>query len=496
MIDAAANTLSVLKTPTVLRLENGAFYGWEGLHEHEGSCEGTCQHVWNYAYAMCFLFPALERSIRDLEFTYQTDSRGSMDFRLKLPLGRVVPGAFPCLDGQMGAVIKTYREWKISGDDAWLKSHWESVKNVLEFAWSSENPFKWDENKNGVADGRMHHTLDMELFGASGWLEGFYLAALKAAAEMAGYLGESDKEKEYLALFEKGYAWTKGNLFNGSYFIQNIDLTDKSIPERFGCADRYWNEETGEIKYQIGEGCDIDQLCGQWHANILGLGRLFDCEQTHTALKNLYKNNFKPTLRGFVNPWRVFSLNDEAGAVMCDYPSGSYKPKIPVPYCEETMHGFEYQLAGMLISEGFIDQGLTIVKSVRDRYNGSNRNPWNEIECGSNYARSMASFALIPLLAGFVFDMPRGILGFDPKINREHFKCIWSLDCGWGSYEITPDGTRIDVTEGALYINTLVLPYLSAVKEVLADGRSIDFTFDNGQIHFSPLAVRQSIEIR
>lgn len=92
--------------------------------------------------------------------------------------------------------------------------------------------------------------------------------------------------------------------------------------------------------------------------------------------------------------------------------------------------------------------------------------------------------------------MPRGILGFDPKINREHFKCIWSLDCGWGSYEKTPDGTRIEVTEGALYINTLVLPYLSAVKEVLADGRSIDFTFDNGQIHFSPLAVRQSIEIR
>ena len=47
--DAISSTICVLKTPTVLRLEDGTFYGWEGVHEKEGSCHGTCTHVWSYA---------------------------------------------------------------------------------------------------------------------------------------------------------------------------------------------------------------------------------------------------------------------------------------------------------------------------------------------------------------------------------------------------------------------------------------------------------------
>ena len=80
---------------------------------------------------------------------------------------------------------------------------------MLEFAWSDKNACEWDKTKSGVLTGRQHHTLDMELFGPSSWLEGFYLAALRAASEMADYLGESDRAKEYLALYEKGREWTK-----------------------------------------------------------------------------------------------------------------------------------------------------------------------------------------------------------------------------------------------------------------------------------------------
>ena len=90
-----------------------------------------------------------------------------------------------CLDGQMGAVIKCYREWKISGNNEWLSEHWESIKKVLEYAWSPSNEDCWDLNRDGVLEGRQHHTLDMELFGPSGWLEGMYLAALRAGAEKA-----------------------------------------------------------------------------------------------------------------------------------------------------------------------------------------------------------------------------------------------------------------------------------------------------------------------
>ncbi|MBQ0110405.1 MAG: hypothetical protein KBS41_00550, partial [Oscillospiraceae bacterium] len=377
VIDAASSTLSVLKTPTVLRLEDGSFYGWEGTHEKVGSCEGTCQHVWNYAYALCFLFPKLERSIRENEFIHCTDGDGKTSFRMLIPFEHHAPWDFiPCLDGQMGCLFKSYREWLISGDNEWLKKWYPTLKKIMDFTFSEKNICCWDSNMDGVLEGRQHHTLDMELFGPSSWLEGMYLCALKAMERMAKALGEEADSRRYAEIFEKGKAWTDQNLFNGRYYHQKIDLCDRSIIEKFNAVD-YFNYETGEIKYQIGEGSEIDQLLGQWHADILNLGDMFDKNQRRTALEFMYENNFKRDMRSFANPWRVFSLNDESGAVICDYPDGVYKPKIPIPYCEETMHGFEYSFAGLLIAEGYITEGLSVVRSVRDRYDGKKRNPFD-----------------------------------------------------------------------------------------------------------------------
>ena len=494
VIDAASSNLSVLKSPTVLRLEDGSFYGWEGVHELEGSCEGICQHVWNYAYALCFLFPELERSIRDMEFNFSTDENGRMGFRIMLPLGRKMTDFRACVDGQMGAVIKCYREWKISGDNKWLEANWENIKKVLEYAWSENNEDCWDLDKDGVLEGRQHHTLDMELFGPSSWLEGMYLAALKAAAEMADFLGDTQKAQEYREIFDKGYRWTKENLFNGKYFIQKVDINDKRITDKFDASPKYWNDETKQIKYQIHEGSSIDQMLAQWHADIIGLGEIFDKEQVFDALSEMMKNNYKPTMREFVNPWRIFSVNDEAGTVICDYPHGTEKPKIPIPYCEETMTGFEYSFAGLLCSRGKIDDGLKVVKAVRDRFDGEKRNPWNEFECGSNYARSMASYALIPILSGFEFDMPHHHIGFNPY-KANDFKCIWSLADAWGNFEVNNNTVKINVCEGEINLKSLSLKFCSKVSYVKIDGKDVDFEFKNGIIYFKETNILNYVEI-
>lgn len=494
VIDAASSNLSVLKSPTVLRLEDGSFYGWEGVHELEGSCEGTCQHVWNYAYALCFLFPELERSIRDMEFNFSTDENGRMGFRIMLPLGRKMTDFRACVDGQMGAVIKCYREWKISGDNKWLEANWENIKKVLEYAWSENNEDCWDLDKDGVLEGRQHHTLDMELFGPSSWLEGMYLAALKAAAEMADFLGDTQKAQEYREIFDKGYRWTKENLFNGKYFIQKVDINDKRITDKFDASPKYWNDETKQIKYQIHEGSSIDQMLAQWHADIIGLGEIFDKEQVFDALSEMMKNNYKPTMLEFVNPWRIFSVNDEAGTVICDYPHGTEKPKIPIPYCEETMTGFEYSFAGLLCSRGKIDDGLKVVKAVRDRFDGEKRNPWNEFECGSNYARSMASYALIPILSGFEFDMPHHHIGFNPY-KANDFKCIWSLADAWGNFEVNNNTVKINVCEGEINLKSLSLKFCSKVSYVKIDGKDVDFEFKNGIIYFKETNILNYVEV-
>ena len=494
VIDAVSANLAVLKSPTVLRLEDGSFYGWEGVHERAGSCEGTCQHVWNYAYAMCFLFPDLERSVRDMEFKYSTDEDGRMGFRIMLPLGRKMTDFRACVDGQMGAVIKCYREWKISGDNNWLKEKWRDIKKVLEYAWSENNPDRWDFDKDGVLEGRQHHTLDMELFGPSSWLEGMYLAALKAAAEMAEFLGDTEKAEEYNSLFENGKKWTEENLFNGQYFIQKIDIRDKKIVDKFDACDHYWNDETGQIKYQIGEGSSIDQMLAQWHAGILGLGNIFDNRQTITALDNMLKNNFKKSMKEVVNPWRVFAVSDEAGTVICDYPESVEKPKIPVPYCEEVMTGFEYSFAGLLFLQGKIEEGLAVVSAVRDRYDGEKRNPWNEIECGSNYARSMASYVLVPILSGFEFDMPHNHIGFNPY-KKGDFNCIWSLGEAWGNFEIENNNIRINVLESGLVLKSLGVKFCDGVSKVKIDGKGIDFKFEDGIIYFEKIEINHCLEI-
>lgn len=491
VIDALSSTMSVLKTATVFRLEDGTLYGWEGLQEKDGSCFGTCTHVWSYAYALCFLFPDLELSLRNTELTYNTDEDGYMHFRTMLPLNGEKWDFPPCVDGQMATLIKIYRDWKLTGNTDWIKENWESIKSVLEFAWADTNKHEWDKDKDGVLEGRQHHTLDMELFGPSAWLEGMYLAALKAASEIAEYIGDSEKATEYKNLFENGYKWTKENLFNGEYFIQRVDVCDKTPTDHFNCPE-YWNDEKKQLKYQIQNGSIIDQLLGQWHANISGLGDIFDKEQRKIALKNMFKNNFKSKMRDYANMWRVFALNDEGGAVMCDYPDGYEKPIIPIPYCEECMTGFEYAFAGLLISEGFIDEGLTVIKAIRDRYDGKKRNPWNEIECGSNYARPMASFALLPIFSGFEFDAPNGKIGFAP-LHDGDFRCFYAFNGAWGNYIRKNNTHTLEVCGGKLSLKSIHLAGITAVKSVIVDGKEVAFTQSGDEITFDSINIANKL---
>ena len=300
------------------------------------------------------------------------------------------------------------------------------------------------------------------------------------------------RQAEYSQLFQKGYQWTKENLFNGRYFYHQVDLQDQTYTTHFQCPD-YWNDEIGQLKYQIGEGCEIDQLLGQWHANLCGLGDLFDKQQRQIALRSMFQYNFKTSLRNFANMWRVFALNDESGAVICDYPAGSQKPAIPIPYCEECMTGFEYAFAGLLVSEGFLQEGILLVRAIRNRYDGKKRNPWNEIECGSHYARSLASFALLPIFSGFTFDMPRQHIGFAPVIVGD-FQCPWYLGSGWGDFIRTGKYDRIQVAGGSLTIKSIALDR-AAVIAVYADGKPIPFVTDEGCITFDTITINKELKV-
>lgn len=491
--DAISANLSVLKSPTVLRLEDGSIWAWEGVSSNAGSCEGSCQHVWNYAYALPYLFPKLERSLREVTMKYALKENGRSYFRVALPIGRE-PDPYPqCLDGQMGEVIKCYREWKMSGDDDWLKAHWNQIASMLEYAWSEENGHRWDYDQDGILEGRQHHTLDLELFGPSSWLQGFYLLALDCGAKMADFMGDTERSAKYRTLYQNGKKWTNENLFNGEYFFHKIDLKDQTPIHTFG-EWAYWNHEHNEMKYQIGDGCEIDQMLADWHAAIIGEKPIFDKEKKNTALNSVYQYNFKKSMRELTNMWRLFALNDEAGAIICSYPKGAKKAVIPITYCEETMTGFEYALAGLMIAEGHIEQGEEIVRAIRDRYDGEKRNPWNEIECGSNYARSMSSFALLPIYSGFSFDMREKNIGFDPVISGDAM-FTFSICNTWGEFEIHDEKITLSILGEPLALRSFNLPAGKRAISVSSDKKLLPFTLEGNKIIFDEINISDKLEI-
>lgn len=458
VLDGVSANLSVLKSPTCLRLEDGTFWGWEGVGTSWGSCPGSCTHVWNYAQALPFLFPDLERSMRESHLRYGIDERGGHHFRLRLPLGiRAKTSDFrPCADGQFGEIMKFYRDWKICGDNSFLARWWPDLRRMMEYAWSPDNPDQWDPRQSGILEGRQHHTLDMELFGPNLWLTGHYLGALKASAEMADAQKDFVFSEKCRRIFSRGRDWVESNLFNGEYFYQKINLHDRFILEKFdGAADVYWNFETGEIKYQIGEGCAIDTPLAQWYADLYGLGELYSSAMNRSTLSAIFRHNYKKSLRNELNVWRTYALNDESGTLVCTWPKGKKRPKIPLTYNSECMTGFEWAFAGHLVAAGLLKEGETVAKAIRDRFDGCRRNPWNEFECGSNYARSMASYGMLLAYSGFCYDSSVGMIGFFPKTVP--FSTFWSLGDFWGIFKQAGKEAEIIVRHGNFLLKELRL---------------------------------------
>lgn len=500
VLDAVSSNLCILKSATLMRHSDGNIIGFEGCHAHEGSCEGNCTHVYNYAYALAHLFPKLERGLRESEYFYCMDEIGAVNFRIPAPLGRrpdkyfprygMWPDRyFPCADGQMGGVIKTYREFKMTGDTEWLLKIWPYVKKSLEFAFNNENAFLWDPERSGIMHGRQHNTLDTELYSPNSWLQGMYAAALCAASEMARIVKDKKAAEEYARLFEKAKEYLNSELFNGKYYIQKIDLTDKSLllgfPDSDDIIKYYWNDEYGQIKYQIGEGSSVDQALAQWHANNIGLGEIFDKNKLLSALHVLYNTNFKKSMRDFFNPCRNFCIDDEAGITICTYPEKAEKPIFPVPYAEECMNGFEYQAACLMIQSGMVDEGLEIVRAVRERYNGEYRNPFAEMECGSSYIRSLASYTLINAMCGLTYDMYNESIAFNPLLRfaRDgYFKCFFAAGEAFGIIEAGPKYIEMKLAKGEFKLRRFGL--FAEPKVVYYGGCKFNFKSDGNTAVF------------
>ncbi len=426
--DAASANLSTLVTPTSFRTQDGSFHGFEGCNDQAGCCFGNCTHVYAYEATIASLFPQLSRSLREQQFGFLTSAEGLMDYRELLPYG-IERFGVAAADGQMACIIKLYYDWRLSGDTPWLKKLWPAAKRALQFAWI---PGGWDANKDGVMEGVQHNTYDVEFIGPNPLCGVWYLGALRAGEEMARVVGDATAAQEYRRLFEQGSRWIDGNLFNGEYYIQKIGSLSKNQVAK-GLTEGMGSANTESPTFQLGEGCLVDQLAGQYFAQIAGLGLLLDRRNVQTALQSIYKYNYKRALFEHECVMRTFALNGESALVICDYPHGN-RPQVPFPYFEEVMTGFEYSAAILMLYMGMVDEGVELIGNIRRRYDGERRNAWDEAECGHHYARPMASWAALLALSGFRYYGAEERVEAKPAMSQERFSCFWSTATGWGSF--------------------------------------------------------------
>jgi uncharacterized protein (DUF608 family) len=439
LLDRLHSTVANLATATCQWWENGRFWAWEGC----GCCHGTCGHVWNYEHALARLFPDLERSVREMQdfksgagFNPETGSIGFRGEGWGLWAG----------DSQGGYILKAYREHCCSRDDAFLRRNWPQIRKAVEFL------LREDANADGLLEGKQHQTYDQDYYGANTFVGAMYLGALRAAERMALIMGEAGFAGQCRAVAESGARLSMERLFNGEYFIQQVDLSKH--PD-----------------WQYGEGCLADQMFGQGWAHQVGLGHLYPVEAVQKALRSVWKYCWTPDVAGQNEahpPERWFARPGEGGLLICTWPRTPHLGPKSTRYRDEVWTGIEYQVAGHMAWEGMVTEALAICRAVHERYHPAKRNPWNEIECGDHYARALASWGVLTGLMGFEVDAPAGRVAFAPRITPEEFRGAFTGAEGWGSYaqrrKIREQQCEMKLAWGRLPLRKLDLALPEGVK--------------------------------
>lgn len=422
----ALNGLASLRTQTVFRIASGHLMGWEGIFYNHGSCHGSCTHVWSYEMAVPFLFGDLSKTMRDVEFNYATDDTGLMSFRANLPLSDASAVKQAAADGQMSTILRFYRDWQLSGDNAYLKSYWDRIKLVLSYAWQE---YGWDGDRDGLMEGVQHNTYDQDWVGPSPLMQFWYLGALRAAEEMALAVGDKAFARTCKELFASGSKATDAQLFNGEFYIQKIGTPYRFDQLAKGTAVSIKDQEfLSDPWYQMGHGCLIDQLIGQFMANICRLGHLTDVANIRKTLESVYIYNYRPSLEDYFNYFRAFAMEKDAGTIMMSWPHGRTKNP-PFPFSPDVWTGSEYAVAALMIDEGMEENGLELIKAVGLRKDGNKRNPFSEEECGFYYIRALSSWAIPLSMSGFHYSGVDKSLSF----NDREGSYFWSNGYAWGN---------------------------------------------------------------
>lgn len=235
ILECITTNLCALKSPHIMRDKEGNIIDYKN---------GNDSIVYNYEYALCHLFPKLAREMRNCEFLVCMNENGALSPVTPYPPGTKPEDFTPFADSQLGSIIKTYREFKMCGDIAWLKKVWPYAKHCLDYSFLKN---MWDPDRSGVFQGNQK-TAHGVLSSPNAYTQGLYAVALLCAADMASILKEKDIANEYSLIADKA--------------IQYLNTSLCEAAESFS-------------------------FIGQWHGNNLGFSEIFKKENLLSVLDTI-----------------------------------------------------------------------------------------------------------------------------------------------------------------------------------------------------------------
>lgn len=440
-----------LRSPTCFRTADGEFFGFEGAAgastgthgaRSGGSCPMNCTHVWNYEHALSYLYPSLERSMRRTEFEVMQAPDGSIPHRVIAPTylrqlwdRRVYGPEEPALDGMLGAVLKTYRELRAGWPIDEVARYWPNLRRLMRHIEE-----RWVTAGDGTLRGIQPSTHDIDLAGVNPFMGTLWLATLRAYERLALLMEDTKQADWATAMFDRAQLSYEEIMWTGEYYRQVLDDDD---PRDF----------------QWGNGCLADQLIGQWWAHELDLGHVLDPQRIRITLSAIVANNLQRGFREISHPFRIYADGDDTGLVMATWPHGG-RPEVPTRYADEVWSGVEYQVAAHCVREGLHEEAQAIIDGALARRDGTRRNPFNEIECGDYYVRSMSAWTILRAATGWDYDAVTRSLRIAPArefFANDEMRFPFVTGEAWGTVTVSGSEVQIAVNGGDLAIDSLTV---------------------------------------
>jgi non-lysosomal glucosylceramidase len=216
-------------------------------------------------------------------------------------------------------VLMVYRDFVFTGskDKEFLRYTWPAVQEAMEYLR------KYDRDGDGIPEnqGYPDQTYDEWVVrGESAYCGSLWLAALRAAEEMAKVLDKPADAENYRTLFTRSQANYIKKLWNGQYFLYDTASEDK-------------------------DDIQAEQLAGQSYARMIGLGDLVPQDMQISSLKKVYDFNVMKFAGG------------EMGAVSGMTADGRLIEKKDNQQAQEVWAGATFNVAALMLSNGMKDEG-------------------------------------------------------------------------------------------------------------------------------------------